>query len=57
MLDEKSKGKEIIIHTAPAPKRSQVIDIMEALTRSMQRVPAKKKAAVRATAKKKKKVS
>jgi hypothetical protein len=30
MLDDKSKGKEIIIYTAPALKRSQVIDIMEA---------------------------
>ena len=27
MLDEKSKGKEIVIDTAPAPKRGQVIDI------------------------------
>jgi DNA end-binding protein Ku len=28
MLDEKSKGKEIVIDTAPTPKRGQVIDIM-----------------------------
>jgi hypothetical protein len=42
MLDEKSKGKEIVIDTAPAPKHGQVIDIMEALKRSMERVPAKK---------------
>jgi DNA end-binding protein Ku len=53
MLDEKSKGKEIVIDTAPAPKRGQVIDIMEALKRSMERVPAKKKPASAAAAKKK----
>ena len=57
MLDEKSKEKEIIIHAARAPKPSQIIDIMEALKRSMQRVPAKKKPAVRAIVMKKKKVS
>jgi DNA end-binding protein Ku len=44
MLDEKSKGQEIVIDTALAPKRGQVIDIMEALKRSMEKVPAKKKA-------------
>jgi DNA end-binding protein Ku len=53
MLNEKSKGKEIVIGKAPAPKHGQVIDIMEALKRSMERVPAKKKPAVRAAAKKK----
>jgi non-homologous end joining protein Ku len=42
MLDEKSKGKEIVIDTAPAPKRGQVVDIMEALKRSMERIPAKR---------------
>jgi DNA end-binding protein Ku len=57
MLDEKSKGKEIVIDTAPAPKHGQVIDILEALKRSMERVPAKKKRAVNVTAKKKKGVS
>jgi DNA end-binding protein Ku len=57
MLDEKSKGKEIVIDKAPAPKHGQVIDIMEALKRSMERVPAKKKPAVAAAAKKKKIVS
>jgi DNA end-binding protein Ku len=56
MLDEKSKGKEIVIDKAPAPKHGQVIDIMEALKRSMERVPAKKKTAT-AAAKKRKKVS
>jgi non-homologous end joining protein Ku len=45
MLDEKSKGKAIVISKAPAPKHGQVIDIMEALKRSMERVPAKKTAA------------
>ena len=39
MLDEKSKGKEIVIDKAPAPKHGQVIDIMEALKRSMERIP------------------
>jgi DNA end-binding protein Ku len=53
MLDEKSKGKEIVIDTAPAPKHGQVIDIMEALKRSMERIPAKKKAATDAAKKKK----
>jgi non-homologous end joining protein Ku len=38
MLDEKSKGKEIVIDTAPAPKHGQVIDIMEALKRSMENI-------------------
>ena len=56
MLDEKSKGKEIVIGKAPAPKRGQVIDIMEALKRSMERVPAKKKPAT-AAIKKNKRVS
>jgi DNA end-binding protein Ku len=56
MLDEKSKGKEIVINKAPAPKHGQVIDIMEALKRSMERIPAKKKPAT-AAAKKKKTVS
>ena len=54
MLDEKSKGKEIVIDTAPAPKHGQVVDIMEALKRSMERIPAKKKPAVSPAGKKKK---
>jgi non-homologous end joining protein Ku len=57
MLDEKSKGKEIVIDKAPAPKHGQVIDIMEALKRSMERIPeripAKKKPVTNAAAKKK----
>jgi DNA end-binding protein Ku len=53
MLDEKSKGKEIVIDKAPAPKPGQVVDIMEALKRSLDRAPAKKKPA---TAPKKKKM-
>ena len=56
MLDQKSKGKQIVIDKAPSPKHSQVIDIMEALKRSMKRVPAKKKTTARA-AKKRKNVS
>jgi DNA end-binding protein Ku len=58
MLDDKSKGEEIVIDRAPAPKHGQVIDIMEALKRSMERVPAKKRSATTvAVAKKKKRVS
>ena len=57
MLDEKSKGKEITI-SAPAPQgRGKVVDIMEALKRSMERIPAKKKPATTTTTKKKKTVS
>ncbi len=54
MLDEKAKGRDIVIGAAPAPKRGQVIDIMEALRRSMERVPAKKKPAITPAAKRKK---
>ena len=53
MLDEKSKGKEIVVNAAPAPKRGQVVDIMEALRRSMERIPAKKKPGLKVGAKKK----
>ena len=56
MLDEKSKGKEVVIDKAPAPKHGQVIDIMDALKRSMERVPAKRKPAS-AAAKGRKRVS
>ena len=54
MLDEKSKGKEIVIDKAPTPKHGQVIDIMEALKRSMERVPAKKKPATTVAIRKRK---
>jgi non-homologous end joining protein Ku len=53
---KRGKGKEIVIAKAAALKHGQVIDIMEALKRSMARVPAKKKPIIR-TAKKKKNVS
>jgi DNA end-binding protein Ku len=57
MLDEKSKGKEVTI-SAPAPERGgKVVDIMEALKRSMERVPAKKKPAETTAAKKKERLS
>jgi DNA end-binding protein Ku len=56
-LEEKSKGKEISIDKAPEPKRGQVIDIMEALKRSIEHVPAKKEAVRTAATKKRKKVS
>jgi DNA end-binding protein Ku len=53
MLDEKSKGKEIII-SPPAPQRGgKVVNIMKALKSSMERNPAKKKPATTAAAKKK----
>ena len=53
MLDEKSKGKEVTI-SAPAPQRGgKVVDIIEALKRSMERIPAKKAASPAATKKKK----
>jgi DNA end-binding protein Ku len=56
MLDEKSKGKEVTI-SAPVPQRGgKVVDIMEALKRSMERIPAKKKTASAAATKKKKNV-
>ena len=53
MLDEKSKGKEIVVNKAPVPKHGQVIDIMEALKR-MERVPAKKKPATAVAIRKRK---
>jgi non-homologous end joining protein Ku len=57
MLDEKSKGKEGTI-SVPAPQRGgNVVNIMEALKRSMERIPAKKKPATTAAAKKKRTVS
>jgi DNA end-binding protein Ku len=53
MLDEKSKGKEVTI-SEPAPRRGgKVVDIMEALKRSMERMPAKKRAATATAAQKK----
>jgi non-homologous end joining protein Ku len=55
MLNQ-SKGKEVTI-AAPAPQRGgNVVNIMEALRRSMERIPAKKKPAT-AAAKKKKTIS
>jgi hypothetical protein len=52
MLDEKSKGKEIAI-PAPAPQRGGKLVIMEALKRSMERIPAKRKPTPTLGAKKK----
>ena len=54
MLDEKSKGQEITISAPPPQRGGKVVDIMEALKRSMERIPAKKKPATTAAAKKKK---
>jgi DNA end-binding protein Ku len=53
MLDEKSKGKEVTIAAPPPERGGKVVDIMEALKRSMERIPAKKKPATAATKKKK----
>jgi non-homologous end joining protein Ku len=53
MLDEKSKDKEVSI-APPAPQRGgKVVDIMEALKRSMERIPAKRKPAATISTKKK----
>jgi non-homologous end joining protein Ku len=41
----------------PPQRGGKVVDIMEALKRSMERIPAKKKPATTATAKKKKNAS
>ncbi len=57
MLDEKSKGKEITMSAPPPQRGGKVVDIMEALKRSMERIPAKKKPATTAAAKKKKNIS
>jgi DNA end-binding protein Ku len=57
MLDEKSKGQEITISAPPPQRGGKVVDIMEALKRSMERIPAKKKPATAAATKKKKTVS
>jgi non-homologous end joining protein Ku len=46
-----------VIGKAPAPKHGRVIDIMEALKRSMERIPAKKRAATAIAAKKKNRVT
>jgi DNA end-binding protein Ku len=57
MLDEKSKGKDVTI-SAPAPQLAgNVVNIMEALKRSMERIQAKKKPATAAATKRKKSVS
>jgi hypothetical protein len=53
----RAKGRDIVTGAAPPPKRGQVIDIMEALKRSMECLPAKKKPRTTAVAKRKKTVS
>jgi hypothetical protein len=40
--DEKSKGKEVTISAAAPQRDGKVVGIMEALKRSMERIPAKK---------------
>lgn len=58
MLEEKRKGEEITIGPEPKPKEhpERVIDIMQALKQSMERVPAQRKV-VAAGEKRRKKVS
>jgi non-homologous end joining protein Ku len=53
MLDEKSKGKDITIPVPALQGGGKVIDIIEALRWSMERIPAKKKSATTAAKKKK----
>jgi DNA end-binding protein Ku len=57
MLDQKSKGKEVTIAAPPPQRGGKVVNIMEALKRSMERIPAKKKPPTTATAKKRKNLS
>jgi hypothetical protein len=52
MLDEKSKGKEVTIAAPPPQRGGKVVDIMEAL-----KLPAKKKPALTAAAKRKNRIS
>ena len=56
MLDAKRKEKEIIISTPAPPRDGNVVNIMEAIRRSMEKIPAKKKTAAAAATKKKKRV-
>jgi len=53
MLDEKSKGREVTISAAAPERGGKVVDIMEALKRRMERIPAKRKHAAAAAVKKK----
>jgi non-homologous end joining protein Ku len=53
LLEEKCKGKEIVIDKAPAPKHGEVINITEFLKQRMEGVPAKKKPTLGATKKRK----
>src|SRR5262249_37762685 len=45
MLDEKSKGGEITVTAPEAPQRAQIIDLMQALKQSIEKVKPKQKAA------------
>jgi DNA end-binding protein Ku len=45
MLDEKSKGGEITVVAPEAPQRAQIIDLMQALKQSIEKVKPKEKAA------------
>ena len=50
MVEEKAKGGKIEIAAAPAPQHGRVIDIMEALKKSMEKTPLR---GVQAAARKK----
>jgi non-homologous end joining protein Ku len=41
MVEEKARGGKIEISAAPAPQHARVIDIMEALKKSMEKTPAR----------------
>jgi DNA end-binding protein Ku len=45
MLENKSKGQEIRVTSAPEPRRGQVIDLMQALKQSMEQARPTRKAA------------
>jgi non-homologous end joining protein Ku len=45
MLDEKSKGGETTVAAPEAPRHAQIIDLMQALKRSIEKAKPKEKAA------------
>jgi DNA end-binding protein Ku len=45
MLEEKSKGGEIMVTAPEAPQRAQIIDLMQALKQSIEKAKPKQKTA------------
>jgi DNA end-binding protein Ku len=45
MLEEKSKGRDITVSAAEAPRHAQIIDLMTALKQSLEKAKPKQKAA------------